>query len=197
MPFGVGIRFDLRDLTRQLELKGKNVRSATVKALRAAAQPVIAEARAILAAMTSKAGWEHTGLTAKAIGVVSVGKKRGAPGVVRLRIGARPGYRTNKKTGAKKATGLSLAFRRKAGGRTYVHVPANILHFLELGTQGHAVGQGSQVVIGGRRNPRPGPQHGNQHPGARAYPSLKPAVERRQAEAQAIAAEVLRKIIES
>ena len=189
MAFGVGIKFDLRDLTRQLELRGKNVRKVATKALRAAAKPVIADVQSRLLALSAKPGWTHTGLSAKSIGVISAGRKRGQPGVIRLKIGARPGFRMNRKTGQQTGTRFRLVFTRRAGGREYVFVPANVLHLLELGTRPHTVGHGSSI--------RKSVQHGGGHPGARPQPSLKPAVESKQAEAVAIAAAVLRQAIES
>jgi hypothetical protein len=192
MAFGVGIKFDLRDLTRQLNLRGKNVRRETVKALRAAAKPVIADVQGRLLALSDKPGWEHTGYTAKSIGVLSVGRKRCQPGVVRLKIGARPGYKISRKTGEQKATRFRLVITRRPGGRQYVFVPANVLHLLELGTQRHAVGKGEKRSLGIRVN-----QTGGEHPGSRPFPMLRPAVEAKRAEAVAIAAAVLKRAIES
>lgn len=188
MAFGVGIKFDLRPFMTRLELAGKNVRKEAMKALRAGAKPVIAEVQTILGQMENKPGWEHTGLTAKSIGVISAGQKRGAPGILRLKIGARPGFKISRKTGQQTGTRFRLVFTRRASGRQYVHVPANILHLLELGTRPHAVGEHSSL--------RKDVQHGDMHPGARPYPSLRPASEHKKEQARAIVAAMLKKAVE-
>jgi Bacteriophage HK97-gp10, putative tail-component len=197
MAFGVGIKFDLRDLTRQLEQRGKNVKREATRALRAGAKPVIADVQERLLALAAKPGWEHTGLTAQSIGVLSVGRKRGAPGVIRLKIGARPGYKTNRKTGERKTTRFRLVFTRRSGGKQYVFVPANVLHLLELGTRPHATGNKDQLFAGDRRLGVRGKQTGPMHPGSRPFPTLRPAVVAKQAEAVAIAAALMKKAIES
>ena len=178
MPFGVGMKLDCSDLVRRLRaLDDKIVNKTLKRAVTEAAKPIIAEVQRILLAMPQRPGWQRTGLTAKAIGIVGAKSKRG---VAWVKIGARPGFKTNR-AGVTKGT----RFRKQVqqGTKSQWFDPSKILHFLELGTRAHSLGAGSSL--------RKGKQTGRMHPGARPYPSLAPAVARMRAVALARARAVI------
>lgn len=67
-------------------------------------------------------------------------------------------------------------------------VPAFYEHLVEAGTKPHAVGKGA---LRKRHGKLPANQHGGVHPGAKAEPHLKPALDETKAEAGRVAVEIM------
>ena len=164
------------------ELSTRMVDAAARKAVRAAARPVIVQARANLAALQLK---DSTGLLSRSIGVkVKKYKNRGrypaqtysaeearaiaASGITVAIVGARRSF-------------VQVVQRKLRYGKYEKAVPANYAHLIEKGVQPHAIGKGSSIRS--RRS------KGNVHPGFPARPWLEPAIASKREECQRIMAQ--------
>jgi HK97 gp10 family phage protein len=115
-------------------------------------------------------GPRDTGSLRKSLGV-KIRSYRGGESIVGI-VGAR------KDTGKDVARGRIRHTRTVTGGRGAVRkiVPANYVHFVELGTRPHALGKGSTLDRMRRgKLVRGKGQFGRRHPGSPARPFLKPA----------------------
>lgn len=177
-----------RELSDALgELTPRMADAAARKAVRAAAKPVITQARANLAALPLQ---DSTGLLRRSIGVKvrkyrnrrsvsarsrSEAKILASGGVTLAVIGPRKGYgqvvqrRIGKYNYRSKASFYApLIFANAGTTRGVYSDPVKYAHLLEGGVRPHAVGKGSSL--------RKGIQRKGQHPGFRAKPWLEPAL---------------------
>lgn len=174
------------ELSRSLsEMTPRMADAAARKAVRAAARPVITQARANLSSLPLD---DSTGLLKRSIGV-KVKKYKGrsvaptgvgfagsakaqrmyaAAGITVAIIGARKGFGTNV----------------VRGGRTDYSDPSKYSHLIEGGVRPHRIGKGSSRKRGRGR--------GAMHPGFHAMPWLEPAIQSRRKECIDIMARVFR-----
>jgi len=183
--------------------------AAARKAVRAAARPVINQARANLSALPFD---DSTGLLKRSIGV-KVKKYKGRTGSMRGVTGFAGSAKTQRMyaaagvtvaiIGARKGFGqyvdrraryLSRAmvdapmiFRNSGTTRSVYSDPANYSHLIEGGVRPHHVGKGSSR--------RRGRGRGAIHPGFHAMPWLEPAIQSRRQECIGIMARVFREAL--
>ena len=164
----VSFVIDLKPFERQIDRLGDELalgricRAAMVKA----ARPCVAAAKRLAR--------RESGLLAQSIGAV-VRQYKNSKFVVGV-IGPR-----------KEIEGTWKGRRR---------VPTFYAHLVEFGARPHAIGSGSVLERRSTRRGKPvvlgpGPQHGRQHPGAKAHPYLRPAFDANRATMEAILAQEL------
>jgi hypothetical protein len=181
--------------------------AAARKAVRAAARPVVLQARANLAALPLA---DSTGLLSRSIGVkVKKYKGRGAPrvvgfagsaktqrmyaaaGITMAIIGPRKGFGTVVQRaygyGLGKGTGISTRLSDRQQVKNVYSDPAKYGHLIEGGVRPHAIGKGSRL--------RKGVARGAIHSGFHAMPWLEPAIQSRRNECMAIMARVFREAL--
>lgn len=86
-------------------------------------------------------------------------------GLVMGLVGPRTGYKTVKGPGGRRRELTKLGAKFKEFGQN----PIKYAHFVEFGTRAHSVARGASL-----KKKKGG---GKQHPGAKAYPFLRPAVD--------------------
>lgn len=180
------------------ELTVRMADAAARKAVRAAAKPVVAQARANLAGLGLK---DSSGLLSRSIGL-KVKKYRGrslpagfvgsaksariamAGGKTVAIIGARRSFaqivnrRSSFVRGRKGAVASVIADKGKTYLKPVFSRPANYAHLIEKGVRPHATGKGASI--------RKGVTRGNRHPGFRARPWLVTAINSKRPECERI-----------
>jgi len=173
--------------------------AAARKAVRKAAAPVIAQARANLAALPLV---DSTGLLRRSIGLkvkkysrrisgfagsAKAARIAAAGGVTVAIIGARRSYSATvmRRSSFIRGRGSAVASVVSDRGRTYlkpvVSRPANYAHLIEGGVRPHYTGKGAST--------RKGIAKGNMHPGFLAMPWLNPALNSKRKESERIMVE--------
>lgn len=153
-------------------LKGAVQRRLVRGALTAAARVVAKEMKALAP--------RDSGLLKKSIGqVVRTYRNKGVTLAV---IGPRRGFKR-------------FVNRTRADGskRQVMSDPVKYARLVEFGTEPHALGKGSDLLT---KKKSKGKQHGLMHPGTRAQPFIRPALERKKAEAMNVFTQKLREGME-
>lgn len=197
------------ELSRSLaEMTPRMADAAARKAVRAAARPVITQARANLSALPFD---DSTGLLKRSIGV-KVKKYKGravaptgvgfagsaktqrmyaAAGVTVAIIGARKGFGQYVDRRARYLSramvDAPMIFRNSGTTRSVYSDPAKYSHLIEGGVRPHHVGKGSSR--------RRGRGRGAIHPGFHAMPWLEPAIQSRRQECIGIMTRVFREAL--
>lgn len=154
------------------EIDKKVAKRALTKAVREAAKPILKAAKANVAVDTKT--------LKKSLGV-KVKVYKGGSGVVGL-----VGIRKDKK-------GKPIKHKRKVGttkaGKDIYQDPTKYGHLVEFGTRRHTVAKGDRLARKDRKQSEM--QTGKMHPGAKAKPFLRPALDNNQGQVKATMIRVL------
>ena len=164
MPFA--IKAEVKGVEEAIEALAQIKRSIANRilrtAMRKAAKPIWDAAKSNVAV--------ETGLLKKSL----FAKVKTYPsGVTVAVVGPRKGFKMAATKGVRKAGSATAKRFAKSQGRN----PTKYAHLVEGGTKPHALGSGSRLTLGRKSYTRAGPQSGRRHPGARAQPFLKPAMD--------------------
>jgi HK97 gp10 family phage protein len=161
-----------KELSRKLFLLGDRAKSALTGAVRAAAKPIVDDAKARCPV--------RFGALRESIGLAVRFYSRSGTAVAV--IGPRVEYKASGKGGK------MFAVKGKV-------IPANYAHLVEYGTRPHAIGKGSQLER--TTASTKGRQTGLMHPGAKAQPFLRPAFDSNKQNAERIIQDELTKAVEA
>ena len=162
MGFKVTAKIDgMEGLLNRLRAMKQGARNKILKpAVTAGAKVILTAAKANLRAHNL----QGTGLLLRSLGTkVKVMRS----GVVVGIVGPRTGYKMVKGPGGKRRTVTKLGQKFAAAGQN----PIYYAHLIEFGTRAHSVARGASL-----RKHKGG---GKMHPGAKAYPFLRPAVDQK------------------
>ncbi len=171
------------ELLAKIEGMRKSAQTKIVKPMvKAGVKVVLAAAKAKLAGY----GFKSSSPLLKALGdKIGVGKDGTVFGIV----GPRRGYKVVRGADGQRVKMLNALGNRYA--KKGIDDPVRYAHLVEKGTAPHALGKGSTLPREGRKGElTAGSQSGNMHPGSKAQPFLRPAIDEHKDEVKSAMAAV-------